>query len=311
MAPFDAGHHAAELFAGLWHAHCTPWFLRYIEVAFGVKVSEFPDLEGVIVSEAEDGDVASGMVQNIVLRAWMLDASGFRLLSDESAPPWVEDHNAAEDAGRLYCRWGQFHFFVDGDAVAVRGGFGPNLRGRMVGRVVAVGDEWAFTDVRTPNLPGVMDAVDPRSPVRPELELRGRPFVKTVRFQPGDGWLLWPLPEAECDLEHIIRIYVLVARDAIPTHDRLAACLSRAVRVGAVRPRPDGRYQVSQGWHDLLHQFDRLYEIPEDAGTHLDEFLAARDWPLVAEDFALSAEEYEPAADRVRAYWDGLAAKRG
>jgi hypothetical protein len=171
MAGFDVGHHTAELFAGLWHSRRSPSFFRYIEAAFGVRVPGLPELRGVLVSQAETGDVRHGWVQSIALRHWVMDDRGFRPVASADVPAWARDSNAAGDAGRLYSGWAVFQFFLDGDRVAVIGTLGPELYCQMVGRLALVGGELAFTEVRMPHRPG-SGVVSPRSPVRVELELR-------------------------------------------------------------------------------------------------------------------------------------------
>lgn len=170
MAAFDIGHRMAELLAGLWPARFSPWLVQYIEALCGARVPGPPDLKGVVVSEAEAGSVLDGMVQSIAVRHWVADDAGFRAVDEADVPPWARDSNAAGDAGRLYSGWAKFHFYADGEWVAVRATFGPELFGRMVGRVRAVGAVMAFTDVRVPQPPGA-GAIDPRSPACPALML--------------------------------------------------------------------------------------------------------------------------------------------
>jgi hypothetical protein len=170
VARFDTGHHMAELLAGLWADRRSPWFARYIEALCGVAVPGPPELKGVVVSEADDGSVADGMVQSLAVRHWLADDDGFRAIAEADVPPWARDTNAAGDAGRLYSGWAKFHFFPDGEWVSVVAVLGPELRGRMVGRVAVVGGRLAFTDVRVPQPPGV-GAVRSQSPVCPALTL--------------------------------------------------------------------------------------------------------------------------------------------
>jgi hypothetical protein len=168
---FDTGHHTAELFAGLWALRQLPWFSQYIEAAFGVRVIDLPELKGIVVTEAESGNVTNGMVQSLGIRAWVADDRGFRAVTEADVPPWARDSNAAGDAGRMYSGWAEFHFFADGDRVAIRGTLGPALHCRMTGRVAVAGGELVFADVRVPEPPGVY-AVNPLSPVCAALELR-------------------------------------------------------------------------------------------------------------------------------------------
>src|SRR4051794_18621276 len=95
VAAFDTGYHMAELLAGLWPARNSPRFVRYIEALCGVRVPGPPDLKGVVVSEAESGSVADGMVQSIAVRHWVADDAGFRAVAEADVPPWARDSNAA------------------------------------------------------------------------------------------------------------------------------------------------------------------------------------------------------------------------
>lgn len=142
---------------------------RYIEVACRVTVPDLPVLKGVVIHEAEDGNVEHGAVQSLVSRQWVEDDAGFRSADFDSFLPWARDCNAASDAGRLYCGWTKLIFFRVGDRVAVRGHFGPYVRFRMVGRFVVDGGEPTFTEVR---LPDDSFAFNLSCPVREELELR-------------------------------------------------------------------------------------------------------------------------------------------
>ena len=189
MDTLDIGHSTAELFAGLWHVRHSAWFLRYIEVAFGAKVPELPELEAVVVSEAESGNVQHGWVQSIATRHWVADDRGFRGVAEADVPPWARDTNSAGDAGRLYSGWAKFHFFADGDRVAVRGVLGPELRCLMVGRVTTVGGALAFTDVRVP----VWCKISPLWPVHVELELPAQRHTN-----PGPGLSIGVSPSPPC-----------------------------------------------------------------------------------------------------------------
>lgn len=170
VAAFDIGPHAAELLASVWDLHRSPEFFRHIELVYGVRVPELPVLKGVVLVEADRGDVRHGWVQSNPVRWWLADGAGFRAVAAEDQPPEPRDLNAASHAGLLYHGWAGMAFFVDGDRVAVRGRLGPELRGRMVGRVAAVGGEAAFTDVRVAR--SHAGSVHPDGPVFPELELR-------------------------------------------------------------------------------------------------------------------------------------------
>lgn len=170
MAAFDVGHHAAELLASVWDMHSTPAFLRHIELVYHTRVPELPTLMGVVLVEVDRGDIQHGWVQSNPARWWLADGAGFRPIAAEDQPPEPRELNAAADAGLLYHGWYGAAFFVDGDQVAVRSRLGPELRGRMVGRVAVMGSELVFTEVRVPQ--GQAYSARPDSPVVPELELR-------------------------------------------------------------------------------------------------------------------------------------------
>jgi hypothetical protein len=160
----------AALLAGLWPVRHTPWFHRFIEVSCRTHVPELPTLRAVVISEAQTGNVQHGWVQSIATRHWVSDAAGFRPVPEPEVPSWARDTNAAADTGRRYSGWAKFHFFADGDRVAVRGLFGPKVRCWMVGRVTLVGGVPAFTEVRVP-VSAVADRIGPGCPVCAELEL--------------------------------------------------------------------------------------------------------------------------------------------
>jgi hypothetical protein len=68
MSAIDIGHQTAGLFGALWQVRRSPWFFRFIEVAFGTRVSELPVLKAVLISEAESGNVQHGWVQSLTTR---------------------------------------------------------------------------------------------------------------------------------------------------------------------------------------------------------------------------------------------------
>jgi hypothetical protein len=168
-AAFDIGHHAAELLASVWDLHRSPAFLRHIELVYGVGVPELPSLKGVVLVEVDRGDATHGWVQSNPVRWWLADGAGFRAIAAEDQPPEPRELNTAADAGLLYHGWAGMAFFVDGEWVAVRCQLGPELRGRMVGRVAAVGGRGVFTEVRVAR--SHAESVRPDGPVFPELEL--------------------------------------------------------------------------------------------------------------------------------------------
>ena len=127
--------------------------------------------------------------------------------------------------------------------------------------------------------------------------------MATVHFGEGDAWLLWPIPKSGCDLEHLINVYVFVARDAIPPFGRVRECLSRAARVGVLLPPSGGRFQLAPQWEERFGQIVEQQSPTELGIMELDDVLASGEWPEVAPDFALDAEEYRGAAERVERHY--------
>jgi hypothetical protein len=127
--------------------------------------------------------------------------------------------------------------------------------------------------------------------------------MEPVRFGDGDAWLLWTIPPGGCDLEHVLNVYVFVARDAVPMFGRVRECLSRAARAGILLSPAGGRFELAPAWQERFGQIVGRHSPTELGLMELDEFLAAGEWPPVAPDFALGEEDYRQAAERVERHY--------
>jgi hypothetical protein len=120
--------------------------------------------------------------------------------------------------------------------------------------------------------------------------------MAAVNFVDGDAWLLWPIPKAGCDLEHILHVYVFIARDAVPQFGRVRDCLSRASRAGVLLPPTGGRFELAPLWAARFSEIVESHSPTECGIMELDEFLLAGEWPEVAADFSLEEGDYRCVA---------------
>lgn len=60
--------------------------------------------------------------------------------------------------------------------------------------------------------------------------------MPAVRFQYPDAAILYCIPRFGTNLANLISCYTFFDRAAIPTYEAVSGCLSRATRVGMMRP---------------------------------------------------------------------------
>jgi hypothetical protein len=134
----------------------------------------------------------------------------------------------------------------------------------------------------------------------------GEPKGVSVRFQFADAAVLFCVPAAGCDLNHLVERYICFERIAIPSYQEVAGFLSRAVHAGAILVSADNLYRLTPEWYARVHQRDHEITQPELAVIEFAEELEADEWSAVGAEFVLPPDEYERAAKHARQYLDRL-----
>ncbi len=129
--------------------------------------------------------------------------------------------------------------------------------------------------------------------------------MRDIRFEDGDAWMLWTIPEAGTDIEGIIHGYVFCARDAVPSYERLAGCLRRAVHAGLLKFPTGQTFLLEPEWYSKLHDLDASSACTEYGLMTFEDGFLSKTWPVVEHtEFILDKAVYERAAKRVYKYFD-------
>src|SRR5688572_9031696 len=118
-----------------------------------------------------------------------------------------------------------------------------------------------------------------------------------IRFTRLDAAILYSTAQPGLPLDQLIWYYTFVNRDAPPSFEELAGCLSRATRAGVLTVTGDDRFVVTDEWYQRIRQFDDQSPNEIESLIRFEErVLLARDWPATGvEEFRLTLAPYRAA----------------